>query len=232
MLRALEQVLRPVLTACTGPSGDGPDPGADPTTGVPRVDFALFAPTLDGDAPEASEVWADRVETSYAGGVGLVQVSDPAGGLCTTLEPYRLADDTCALEDGVAVTSMEELSGVGLVRDGTLLYWRSLVTEVDPGLVDRAATALRDAPPAGLDDLGTVSQGGPTPTPTTATDETDGAGGSPTAGPSPRRTSRSPPMTSTPRPRSAPCATWPAGSVRARRPARRTTAPPAGWPAS
>ena len=86
-----------LLTACTGPSGDGPDPGADPTTGVPRVDFALFSPTLDGDAPEASEVWADRVETSYAGGVRLVQVSDPAGDLCTTLEPYRLADDTCAV---------------------------------------------------------------------------------------------------------------------------------------
>ena len=39
-------------------------------------------------------------------------------------------------------------------------------------------------------------------------------------------------MTSIPRPRCAPCATSPGGSVRARRPARRTTAPPAGWPVS
>ena len=60
---------------------------------------------------------------------------------------------------------MEEMSGVGLVRDGTLLYWRSLVTEVDPGLVDRAATALRDAPPAGLDALGTRVPGRADPHP-------------------------------------------------------------------
>ncbi|MBD3925895.1 M28 family peptidase [Nocardioides cavernae] len=73
------------------------------------------------------------------------------------------------------------MSGVGLVRDGTLLYWRSLVTEVDPGLVDRAATALREAPQSGVDGLGAVSPGGPTP----ATDESDGAGESPTADSSP-----------------------------------------------
>ena len=235
----------PRRTACVGaarcappdgvhrPVRDGPDPGADRTAGVPRVDFALFAPTLDGDAPEASEVWADRVETSYAGGVGLVQVADPAGDLCTTLEPYRLADDTCAVEDGVAVTSMEETSGVGLVRDGTLLYWRSLVTEVDPGLVDRRPTALRDAPPGrpGRPGHGVPGRADPHPDHRHRRDGRRGrvADGGPVAA---RRTSRSPPTTSTARPRSAPCAAWPAGSVRARRPARRTTAPPAGWPAS
>jgi hypothetical protein len=54
------------------------------------------------------------------------------------------------------------MSGVGLVRGGTLLYWHTLVTEVDPGLVDRAAQALREAPRARLEDLGEVRAGEPT----------------------------------------------------------------------
>jgi hypothetical protein len=94
--------------------------------------------------------------------VGLVQEPDPGGDLCAALADVRMVDDTCSSEGGVAVTSMEEMSGVGLVRDGTLLYWRSLVTEVDPDLVDRAAAALRLAPVATLSDLGEVSAGAPT----------------------------------------------------------------------
>jgi hypothetical protein len=146
-----------VISGCSG-AQDTPDPGPD----LPEVGFDLFAPVLDGAEPESSEVWADRVVTSYGAGMGLVQEPDPGGDLCAALADVRMVDDTCSSEGGVAVTSMEEMSGVGLVRDGTLLYWRSLVTEVDPALVDRAAAALRQAPVATLSDLGEVTAGDPT----------------------------------------------------------------------
>jgi hypothetical protein len=143
-----------VISGCSG-APDTPDPAPD----LPEVGFDLFAPVLDGAEPESSEVWADRVVTSYGAGVGLVQEPDPGGDLCAALADVRMVDDACSSEGGVAVTTMEEMSGVGLVRDGTLLYWRSLVTEADPDLVDRAAAALRQAPVATLADLGEVSAG-------------------------------------------------------------------------
>lgn len=147
-----------VISGCSSTRQSPPEPDPD----LPDVGFALFAPVLDGSGPEDSEVWADRVLTAYDAGVGLVQAPAPHGDLCAALADVRMADDTCAVEGGVAVTSMEEMSGVGLVRDGTLLYWRSLVTEVDPGLVDRAEAALREAPSATLRDLGGITAGGPT----------------------------------------------------------------------
>lgn len=144
-----------VISGCSG-APDAPDPD------LPEVGFALFAPVLDGAGPESSEVWADRVVTSYDAGVGLVQEPAPGGDLCAALADVRMVDDACTVEDGVAVTTMEEMSGVGLVRGGTLLYWRSLVTEVDADLVDRAVSALREAPSATLGDLGTTTAGDPT----------------------------------------------------------------------
>ena len=146
-----------VISGCSG-TPDPPEPEPD----LPGIGFALYAPVLDGAEPERSEVWTDRVVTSYDAGVGLVQQPDPGGDLCAALAGVRMVDDTCTTEGGVAVTTMEEMSGVGLVRDGTLLYWRSLVTEADPDLVDRAASALREAPPATLADLGEAVAGDPT----------------------------------------------------------------------
>ncbi|RYB90939.1 Zn-dependent exopeptidase M28 [Nocardioides glacieisoli] len=55
------------------------------------------------------------------------------------------------------------MGGVGLVRDGTLLYWSGLVTEADPELVERAIRALREAPAASGDDLGDVTSATTTP---------------------------------------------------------------------
>ena len=71
-----------------------------------------------------------------------------------------MADDTCEVRpDGVVVTSMEEMSGVGLFRGGTVPSWSTLVTESDPGLVDRAAAALRHAPAATLGEMGDLIAG-------------------------------------------------------------------------
>ncbi len=155
------------LLAISGCSSGGDGGRRDPSPGqpVPRVGFRLFAPVLDGAEPRTTQVWLDRVDTTYDHGVGLVQVADPGGDLCGALRAFRMVDDTCRVDDGVAVTSMEEMNGVGLVRGGTLLYWRALVTEVDPDLVRRAAVALREAPRAALADLGDVEAGEPTTPP-------------------------------------------------------------------
>jgi hypothetical protein len=162
-----------VISGCSSaPDASEPD--------LPEIGFTLFAPVLDSAAPRSSDVWADRVVTSYGAGVGLVQEPDPGGDLCAALADVRMADDACTSEGGVVVTTMEEMSGVGLVRDGTLLYWRGLVTEADPGLVDRAAASLRQAPVATLADLGRVTAGDPT---TPAEPEGDEATGSDDASP-------------------------------------------------
>ena len=164
-----------VISGCSS-TPDAPDPDPD----LPEVGFTLFAPVLDGARPEGSQVWADRVVTSYGGGVGLVQQPAPDGDLCVALADVRMADDACTSEAGVVVTTMEEMSGVGLVREGTLLYWRSLVTEADPGLVDRAVSALREAPSATVQDLGRATAGEPT---TPATPEAGAPSGSEAADP-------------------------------------------------
>jgi hypothetical protein len=149
-----------VLTACSGTDVD-PDPADLPAPG-----FRVYAPTLDGAEPVRSEVTEDVVVTEYDDLPVLVQVATTDADLCRQLEPFRMADDTCRVDgDGVAVTRMEEMSGVGLARGGTLLYWRTLVTEADLELVSRATASLRAAPEASLDDLGELSAGQSTPTP-------------------------------------------------------------------
>jgi hypothetical protein len=161
------------ISGCSTGDAEGGGGEAEPGKPLPRVAFRLFAPVLDGAGPRTTDVWPDRVDTAYDHGVGLVQVADPGGDLCDSLTAFRMVDDTCRVEDGVAVTSMEEMSGVGLVREGTLLYWRSLVTEVDADLVRRAEAALREAPRVGLADLGEVELGEPT-TPPPSPEQTAG----------------------------------------------------------
>ena len=171
-----------LLTACSDPSGDVPAERADP----PQVGFQLYAPVLDGAEPESSDVSADLVTTQYDDLPQLVQLAGTDSDLCRLLEPHRMADDTCETrDDGVAVTSMEEMSGVGLARGGTVLYWRTLVTEVDPDLVDRAAESLRAAPEATLDDLGELSYDDTTPASTPTSTSTPEPSSSPTQEPVP-----------------------------------------------
>ena len=150
-------VLAAVLLA-SGCSSDGGTAGA-PGPDAPAVDFPVFAPVLDGATAGSSTVAPERVTSDYGDGLTLVQLAEPGADLCAALVDVRLADDTCRVDGDSVVTSMEEMGGVGVVRDGTLLYWSGLVTEADPGLVDRAARALRDAPAASGDDLGRVTTG-------------------------------------------------------------------------
>lgn len=142
-----------------GCSSNGDTPGADTpgSDALAGVDFPVFAPVLDGDGAESSTVSPDWVSSDYGDGRTLVQLAEPGEDLCAALADVRLAGDTCEADRDVVTTSMEEVGGVGIVRDGTLLYWSGLVTEADPELVDRAAQALREAPAASGDDLGDVA---------------------------------------------------------------------------
>jgi len=165
-------VLVAAVVVLAGCSGDTDVPGEVPGSDAPAgVDFPVFAPVLDGARAETSTVSADRVSSDYGDGLTLVQLAEPGDDLCAALADVRLADDTCEASAGSVTTSMEEMGGVGIVRDGTLLYWGGLVTEADAELVDRATRALREAPPATGDDLGevagaTASPTGPTGDPT------------------------------------------------------------------
>ena len=146
-------VLAAVLLLA-GCSGDGDTPRSD----TPAVDFPVFAPVLDGARAESSTLSPDRVTSDYGDGLTLVQLAEPGEDLCAALVDVRIADDTCEADGDTVTTSMEEMGGVGVVRDGTLLYWGGLVTEADAGLVDRAARALREAPSASGDDLGDMTE--------------------------------------------------------------------------
>lgn len=145
------------LTFTTGCSGGGADP--DPGPSVTEPGLNLFAPDLDGAIPQRTTVRADSVSTSYDTSAILVQAESTGADLCVQLAPFRMADDTCRVQGTHAVTSMEEMSGVALVRDGTLLYWHTLVTEADPDLLDRALSSLQEAPRARLEDLGNPAAG-------------------------------------------------------------------------
>jgi len=147
------------VTAVCAAGSEGDEDGA--VDGLPRVDFTFFAPEVHAMVASETTVWQGDpvyVATDYDSVSRLVQMAAPAGDLCRALAPQRLAGDTCEVSpEGVVVTSMEEQSGLGLVREGTLLYWSSLVTEADAGLLDRAETSLREAPEAEDADLGPVS---------------------------------------------------------------------------
>ncbi|MCY7402323.1 MAG: M28 family peptidase [Nocardioides sp.] len=159
--------------ACTTPAGpprERPEPSFATSTPTPTPTpksagpaYGLFDPDLDDAEPVATTVSADAVVTTYewTGSVGftVTQQPDPARDLCAALAPRRMAGDTCTVADGVMVTRMEEFSGVALVREGTLLFASSLLTEGDDGLLERATEALRTAPVAGLEDLGDVTEG-------------------------------------------------------------------------
>lgn len=146
--------LAAVSISCT-PQAD--EPTHDPVH-PPFVRFALFAPDLDGAAPIETTVMGDHVSTVYAG-FTLSQQPDPGRDLCVALADRRMAGDTCTITDGVMVTRMEEFSGVALVRDETLLFASSLLTEADDGLLERATAALRSAPETTLNRLGDVTEG-------------------------------------------------------------------------
>ena len=148
--------------ACTG----SPRPRDDAPAPEPPA-YALFDVDLDGARPTRSQVYPEQVATSYEldgrTHFTLLQRPAPPGDLCRALADERMAGDTCRVDGGVMSTRMEEMSGVALVRDGTVLYAHSLVTEADPGLLDRATEALRTASPATLGDLGTAESVAPTP---------------------------------------------------------------------
>lgn len=148
-----------VAFGCTAPA----DEPRDPTVQLPAVGFVLFDPELDGAQPVTTTVDADHVSTTYEWaehqGFTLSQQPDPGSDLCEALAGRRMAGDSCAVKGGVMVTRMEEMSGVALVRDETLLFASGLVTEADAGLLDRATEALRAAPETALGDLGDVRAG-------------------------------------------------------------------------
>ncbi len=151
--------LAAVSFACTPPA----DPPSDAPDQQSTVGFAVFDPDLDGAEPVETTVYADHISTTYDSpertGFTLSQQPDPQRNLCAALARRRMAGDTCSVTEGVMVTRMEEMSGVALVRDGTLLFASSLVTEADDALLDRAIEALRTAPVATLADLGEVGEG-------------------------------------------------------------------------
>jgi hypothetical protein len=148
--------------ACTPPADAPRDEPAVPS-GVPAAAYTLFDPDLDGAEPVETTVFTDHVSTSYRWaeheGFTLSQQPDPRRNLCAALAQRRMAGDSCTVRDGVMVTRMEEFSGVALVRDGTLLFASSLVTEADEGLLDRATEALRTASETTLADLGDLTKG-------------------------------------------------------------------------
>lgn len=152
--------------ACTG---EGTSSRPPPSGQVAEPSYALFDVDLDGARPTVSRVGTEQVVTSYErdGRVHftLLQRPAPEGDLCEALADERMAGDTCRVEAGVMTTRMEETSGVALVRDDTVLYAHSLVTEADAGLLDRAAEALRTAPVAALGDLGDAAPAEPTAEP-------------------------------------------------------------------
>lgn len=145
--------------SCTPPADA---PSNAPPDG-PAGAYTLFDPDLDGAEPVETTVHGDRVSTTYEGagpaGYTLSQQPDPGRNLCAALSRHRLAGDSCTVKDGVMVTRMEEFSGVAMVRDGTLLFASSLLTEGDDGLLDRATAALRTAPETALAALGDVTEG-------------------------------------------------------------------------
>ena len=149
--------------ACTG-QDTSPRPTSSGEDTEPS--YTLFDVDLDGARPTVSQVGTDQVVTSYErdGRVHftLLQRPAPAGDLCRALADERMAGDACRVEAGVMTTRMEEMSGVALVRDDTVLYAHSLVTEADAGLLDRAAEALRTARVAALGDLGDAAPADPT----------------------------------------------------------------------
>ncbi len=154
-----------VAFACTSPADPVPD---QPAQGPPAASasatlgYQLFDPDLDDAEAVETARYGDWISTTYEWaeheGFTLSQQPDPGGDLCEALAHRRMAGDTCTVEDGVMVTRMEEFSGVALVRDGTLLFASSLLTEGNEGLLDRATDALRSAPAATLADLGDVDE--------------------------------------------------------------------------
>lgn len=144
-----------VLTACSADPEPRDDDLREPAS---TVEFGVYLPDLDGARPAETVVGHSWISTTFErdGGYAftLVQLPDPSGRLCQALRPHRLAGDSCRVRAGVAVTSMEEMSGVAVVRADTVLYATSLVTEANPDLLSRAEEALLTAEPADLRDLG------------------------------------------------------------------------------
>ena len=157
--------LAAVSISCT-PQSDAP---RQAPSDLPSVEFALFAPDLDGAEPVETTVYDDLVKTTYEWdgrhAFTLTQQPAPQGNLCFAKVRQGMSRDGCTVRDGVRITEMEEMSGVALVRDDTLVAAGGLVTEADPGLRDRATEALKTAPEVSLSDLGEVSEGEEPPAP-------------------------------------------------------------------
>lgn len=154
--------LAAVACGCTAPADAPREQPSSPPVQVQAVAYTVFDPDLDDAEPVETTVHDDYISTTYgsgSSGFALSQQPDPDLDLCVALARRRMTGDTCTVEAGVMVTRMEEFSGVALVRDGTLLFASSLLTEGDDGLLDRATSALRSAPTTSLEALGELTEG-------------------------------------------------------------------------
>ena len=151
-----------LAAGCEATAPDEKTAPVDEPSNTPTAAYTLFDPDLDDAEPVETARYGDWISTTYEWaeyeGFTLSQQPDPGRDLCEALAHRRMAGDTCTVEDGVMVTRMEEFSGVALVRDDTLLFASSLLTEGNDGLLDRSTEALRSAPAATLADLGDLDE--------------------------------------------------------------------------
>ncbi|WP_156409722.1 hypothetical protein [Nocardioides sp. Soil796] len=124
-------------------------------TGVTPYDVRLGKADIDEVRVEAGSVLVDYDHThedrhAYT----LVLSKAPSGDLCGAQGTGEQDDgSTCTSEDDRMSSTFEEMGSFSLRRDGTLLTLSNLVIESDPGIEERAFTALEAAEPVPADDL-------------------------------------------------------------------------------
>ncbi|MGZ5415845.1 MAG: hypothetical protein ACXWDI_01585 [Nocardioides sp.] len=134
----------------------GPTPEEDLEDALFATGLTLYLPDVPGAEPAATKVVEGRVETQYETdglyAFTLAQQRVPEGDLCAALlAPAH--QEGCETGDGLMRETFEEMSAVAVVRGETVLVVRNLVTEVEPGLLDEVARALRGAPEVDAVDL-------------------------------------------------------------------------------
>lgn len=108
---------------------------------------AVFAPTFDDVPIDEVRVEAGGLWVSYNNGAGTAWTLDQAVAPDATgcgLRPDLSEDEgwSCQEEEGYVVWSFEEMSTVGVTRDGMLLTVAGVVTEADAEIAGEVAKEL------------------------------------------------------------------------------------------